>query len=53
MTAPSAPEGGGNRDFAGWKAIGRDPEHNFTSPFGYYDKDYPGWQPASAETEKK
>jgi len=47
------PEGGGNRDFAGWKAIGRDSAHNFTAPFGFYDKDYPGWQPGRAETEKK
>jgi gluconate 2-dehydrogenase gamma chain len=47
------PEGGGNRDFAGWKTIGRDPAHTFAPPFGYYDKDYPGWQPAAAETEKK
>lgn len=45
------PEGGGNRDFTGWKTIGRDPAHTFTSPFGFYDKDYPGWRPA--ETEKK
>jgi Gluconate 2-dehydrogenase subunit 3 len=47
------PEGGGNRDFVGWKAIGRDPSHSFYPPFGYYDKDYPGWQPVSGETEKK
>jgi hypothetical protein len=47
------PEGGGNRDYAGWKVIGRDPAHEFTAPFGYYDKDYPGWQPAPADTEKK
>ena len=47
------PEGGGNRDFAGWKAIGRDPSHSFSPPYGYYDKDYPGWQPVSGETEKK
>jgi gluconate 2-dehydrogenase gamma chain len=47
------PEGGGNRDFAGWKAIGRDPSHSFSPPFGFYDKDYPGWQPVSGETEKK
>jgi gluconate 2-dehydrogenase gamma chain len=47
------PEGGGNRDYAGWKAIGRDPSHSFSSPFGFYDKDYPGWQPVSGETEKK
>jgi len=48
-----APEGGGNRDYAGWKVIGRDPAHTFASPFGFYDKDYPGWQPAAGETEKK
>ena len=47
------PEGGGNRDYAGWKAIGRDPTHSFSPPFGFYDKDYPGWQPVSGETEKK
>jgi gluconate 2-dehydrogenase gamma chain len=45
------PEGGGNRDYAGWKVIGRDPAHSFSSPFGFYDQGYPGWQPA--ETEKK
>jgi Gluconate 2-dehydrogenase subunit 3 len=47
------PEGGGNRDFAGWKVIGRDPSHSFSPPFGFYDKDYPGWQPVSGETGKK
>jgi gluconate 2-dehydrogenase gamma chain len=48
------PEGGGNRDYVGWKVIGRDPAHIFSPPFGYYDKDYPGWQPTTAaETEKK
>ena len=47
------PEGGGNRDFAGWKVIGRDPAHSFSPPFGYYDKDYPGWQPLSTEAGKK
>ena len=34
----------GNRDGVGWKVIGRDREHMFMPPFGYYDKDYPGWQ---------
>jgi len=47
------PEGGGNRDFVGWKAIGRDASHSFSPPFGFYDKDYPGWQPVPGETEKK
>ena len=47
------PDAGGNRDYAGWKVIDRDPAHSFAPPFGYYDKDYPGWQAASAETVKK
>ncbi|MGB2622971.1 MAG: gluconate 2-dehydrogenase subunit 3 family protein [Candidatus Acidiferrum sp.] len=42
----------GNRDGLGWKAIGRDPGHMFQPPFGYYDKDYPGWEPAPAPPEK-
>ena len=40
------PEYGGNHDGAGWKVIGREREHMFQSPFGYYDKDYPGWEAA-------
>jgi gluconate 2-dehydrogenase gamma chain len=47
------PETGGNRDYDGWKVIGREPGHSFSPPFGFYDKDYPGWQPVSPETEKK
>ena len=47
------PEAGGNRDYAGWKVIDRDPSHSFSPPFGFYDKNYPGWEAASAETEKK
>jgi gluconate 2-dehydrogenase subunit 3-like protein len=42
----------GNRDGAGWKVIGRDNEHMFQPPFGYYDKDYPGWQPNPASADK-
>ncbi len=42
----------GNRDGLGWKAIGRDPEHMFQPPFGYYDKDYPGWQKIPADADK-
>ena len=47
------PETGGNRDYAGWKVIGRDPAHSFAPPFGFYDEDYPGWQASSPETDKK
>jgi gluconate 2-dehydrogenase gamma chain len=42
----------GNRDGLGWKVIGREPEHMFQPPFGYYDKDYPGWQPNPPDGEK-
>jgi gluconate 2-dehydrogenase gamma chain len=47
------PDYGGNHDGVGWKVIGREREHMFQAPFGYYDKDYPGWQPAAKEAEKK
>jgi len=43
---------GGNRDGIGWKLIGRDREHMFQPPFGYYDKDYAGWQPNLPDAEK-
>lgn len=46
------PESGGNRHGVGWKLIGRDLAHAFQPPFGYYDKDYPGWQPPSQEPAK-
>ncbi len=47
------PEYGGNHDGVGWKVIGREREHMFQAPFGYYDKDYSGWQPVAKEAEKK
>lgn len=47
------PDYGGNHDGVGWKVIGREREHIFQAPFGYYDKDYPGWQPPAKETENK
>src|SRR5712692_441009 len=39
------PDAGGKREGVGWKVIGREREHIFKPPFGYYDKDYSGWQP--------
>jgi gluconate 2-dehydrogenase gamma chain len=42
----------GNRDGVGWKVIGREREHMFQPPFGYYDKDYRGWQPNPANPDK-
>jgi gluconate 2-dehydrogenase gamma chain len=47
------PDFGGNDSGAGWKVIGREREHMFQAPFGYYDKDYSGWQPMPKETDKK
>jgi gluconate 2-dehydrogenase gamma chain len=47
------PDYGGNDSGAGWKVIGREREHLFQPPFGYYDKDYPGWQAMPKEAEKK
>ena len=38
----------GNHGGVGWTVIGRLPDHGFQPPFGYYDKDYAGWQPAPA-----
>ena len=32
--------------------IGRDREHAFQPPFGYYDKDYPGFQIAPATSKQ-
>lgn len=46
------PDSGGNRDGVGWKVIGREREHAFQPPFGYYDKGYPGWQPAPKDASK-
>jgi gluconate 2-dehydrogenase gamma chain len=47
------PDAGGNRDGVGWKVIGREREHMFQPPFGYYDKDYSGWQPLPKDADKK
>jgi gluconate 2-dehydrogenase gamma chain len=38
------PARGGNRDEVGWKLIGYDSSPAFSPPFGYYDRDYPGWR---------
>ena len=46
------PDARGNPAGMGWKLIGRDREHMFQPPFGYYDKDYPGWQPNAGDTDK-
>ena len=43
----------GNRDGLGWAVIGREPGHGFQPPFGFYDKNYPGWQAAPAALSAK
>ena len=43
------PARGGNRGAVGWKLIGFDDSPAFAPPFGYYDRDYPGWQPPDAK----
>jgi gluconate 2-dehydrogenase gamma chain len=37
------PKYGGNRDGLGWKLIGFEDQHAFYPPFGFYDRDYPGF----------
>jgi gluconate 2-dehydrogenase gamma chain len=39
----SRPAYGGNRNGVGWKLIGFEDRHFFQPPFGYYDRDYPGF----------
>ena len=39
----TAPSYGGNRDGIGWKLLGFEANHMFQPPFGYYDRDYPGF----------
>ena len=41
----ASPIYGGNKDGLGWKLIGFEDNHVFTPPFGYYDRDYPGFVP--------
>ena len=39
------PKYGGNKDNAGWALIGVEDNHYWEPPFGYYDRDYPGFEP--------
>lgn len=47
------PDYGGNHGGAGWKVIGRERDHMFQPPFGYYDKSYPGWELAGKDDTKE
>ena len=42
----TSPSYGGNRDLVGWKLLGFEDQHIFIPPFGYYDRDYPGFERA-------
>jgi len=46
----SSPKYGGNFQRSGWKLLGFTDEHIFSPPFGFYDRDYPGFtvQPRAA-----
>jgi gluconate 2-dehydrogenase gamma chain len=39
----SSSQYGGNYQGAGWKMMGFEDQHVFSPPFGYYDRDYPGF----------
>jgi hypothetical protein len=39
------PKYGGNHDYMGWNLIGVENRHFWEPPFGYYDQDYPGFEP--------
>ena len=39
------PKYGGNHDGLGWKLIGFVDGHFWEPPFGYYDQNYPGFEP--------
>jgi Gluconate 2-dehydrogenase subunit 3 len=47
------PDAGGDPNGVGWTVIGRAREHVFQPPFGYYDKNYLGWQPPSGSDKAK
>lgn len=47
----SLPKYGGNRDGVGWKLLGFEDQHAFYPPFGYYDRDYPGFAVDTGKTK--
>jgi gluconate 2-dehydrogenase gamma chain len=44
------PKYGGNRDGIGWKLLGFEDQHAFYPPFGFYDRDYPGFTVETGRT---
>jgi gluconate 2-dehydrogenase gamma chain len=49
----SLPSYGGNFQKMGWALVGFEDRHSFQSPFGYYDKDYPGFAAVAAKYSKE
>lgn len=47
------PSYGGNFEKSGWKAMGFEDRHTFSPPFGYYDRDYPGFEAVAARYRKE
>jgi gluconate 2-dehydrogenase gamma chain len=45
LGALTMPQYGGNHNGLGWQLIGFKDLHAFTAPYGYYDRDYPGFSP--------
>lgn len=43
LGALAMPQYGGNRDGLGWQLMGFADKHAFTPPFGFYDREYPGF----------
>lgn len=41
------PARGGNFEQVGWKHINFTNDHVYKPPFGFYDRDYPGWEVAN------
>lgn len=41
------PARGGNFEQLGWKHISFTNDHMYKPPFGFYDRDYPGWEAAN------
>jgi gluconate 2-dehydrogenase gamma chain len=47
------PSYGGNFQKQGWELIGFEDRHVFHPPFGYYDRDYPGYATVAARYRKE
>ncbi len=39
------PKYGGNSEYKGWNLLGVEDNHSWAPPFGFYDIDYPGFEP--------